>query len=107
MAAEEIELLEDEDTEEVTEEVEETLTVKQVALEIGTTGRLLRKFIRSEVVADGGTVGEDTPGKGRRYAFSRDEADELIERFEAYMAPALGDEDELDEDILDDTSDPH
>ena len=87
------------EVEEVEDEVEETedetLTVKEVAAEIGTTGRLLRRFIRSEVVADGGTVGEDTPGKGRRYSFTRDEADSLIERWEAAMAPA--DEEELED----------
>lgn len=96
---------------EVEETEVETLTVKEVALEIGTTGRLLRRFIRSEVVDAGGTVGEETPGKGGRYSFTRDEADELIERYEAAMAPAAEDEDdELDEDILEepyDTSDPH
>lgn len=93
------------------EETEETLTVKEVAEEIGTTGRLLRRFIRSLVVEAGGKVGEDTPGKGKRYAFSREEADELIQLWEASFEPEESDEeDELDEDTLEepyDTSDPH
>lgn len=101
MAHEEIELLEDEVEE--TEETQETLTVKDVAAEIGTTGRLLRRFIRSEVVAEGGTVGEDTPGKGKRYAFSREEADELIVRWEAAMTPEESEDDEeLEDEVLDD-----
>jgi predicted transcriptional regulator len=80
-----------------------TLTVKQIAEEIGTTGRLLRKFLRAETVESGGKVGEDTPGKGGRYSFTREEADELIERYEAYLAPAEDEDEEveeLDEDIL-------
>lgn len=101
MAHEEIELLEDEVEE--TEETQETLTVKEVAAEIGTTGRLLRRFIRSEVVAEGGTVGEDTPGKGKRYAFSREEADELIVRWEAAMTPEESEDDEeLEDEVLED-----
>lgn len=96
--------------------METTLSVKDIAEEIGTTGRLLRKFLRAEAVEAGGTVGEDTPGKGRRYSFTRDEADELKERYEVATTPTeeLGDEDEeleeeLDEDIEEpyDTSDPH
>jgi predicted transcriptional regulator len=75
----------------------ETLTVKEVAEEIGTTARLLRKFLRAETVEAGGKVGEDTPGKGGRYSFTREEADELQERFEAYMAAPAESEDEEDE----------
>lgn len=74
-----------------------TLTVKEIAEEIGTTGRMLRKFIRSEVVESGGKVGEDTPGKGKRYAFTRDEADELIERYEAALATEESEDDEDEE----------
>jgi predicted transcriptional regulator len=90
----------------------ELLTVKEVAEEIGTTGRLLRRFLRAEVVEAGGKVGEDTPGKGKRYSFTREEANDLIERYEAAMVSTDEDEedDELDEDIeelVDDTSDPH
>lgn len=95
--------------------METTLSVKDIAEEIGTTGRLLRKFLRAEVTEAGGTVGEDTPGKGRRYSFTRDEANDLIERYEVAMTSAEDEEleeDELEEDVEDDeleddTSDPH
>lgn len=108
MAKQEVEEIEVEET-----EVSETLTVKELAEEIGTTGRLLRRFIRSQVVEAGGVVGEDTPGKGKRYSFTRGEADELKELYSASLTTEENEdeEDELEDDEIlvfeDDTSDPH
>jgi len=88
----------------------DTLTVKDVAEELEVEPKTLRKFLRSEVVQNGGTVGVDTPGKGKRYSFEADEVEDLKARFEAWMTPETPEEDELDEDELEepyDTSDPH
>lgn len=62
------------------------LTTKEVAEKLETTPRELRKFLRAEVKADGGKVGEDTPGKGKRYVFEAKEVSKLKKRFEAFNA---------------------
>jgi len=49
-----------------------TMTVKEASEKLGTEPRILRKFLRSEVVDAGGKVGEDTPGKGGRYSLGGD-----------------------------------
>lgn len=61
-----------------------TLSTKEVAEKLNTTPRTLRKFIRSEVKEAGGTIGEDTPGKGRRYAFESKEIASMRKRFKAW-----------------------
>jgi hypothetical protein len=73
--------------EEVIQMTEETktLSAKQVAHEIGTTGKVLRSFIRSEVRANGGVVGVDTPGSGGTYKFQESEIEEIRARFEAWQ----------------------
>ena len=63
-----------------------TLTVKEIAEKIGTTPRTLRKFLRSEIVENGGTIGEDSPGKGGRYSFEAKEYRGLEKRFKAWYA---------------------
>jgi hypothetical protein len=80
----------------------DTLTVKDVAGELDTEPKTLRKFLRSEVVENGGTVGVDTPGKGRRYSFEAEEVEDLRARFEAWLeakAPAESEADENEEDL--------
>lgn len=64
-----------------------TLTVKEVAEKFGTDGRTLRKFLRHEVKQAGGTIGEDTPGKGRRYSLEAKEVTAMRKRFNAWNAP--------------------
>ena len=61
-----------------------TLTVKEVCEKIGCEPRQFRKFLRKEVTEAGGTVGEDTPGKGGRYSFEAREVNKLQRRFEAW-----------------------
>jgi len=78
-----------------------TLSVKDVAEEIGTTPRLLRKFIRAEAVEAGGKVGEDTPGKGGRYSFTPEEAEALRERYEAALEVEEADETDESEELED------
>ena len=61
-----------------------TLTVKEVAEQFGTDGRTLRKFLRHQVKESGGTVGEDTPGKGGRYALDARKVAKLQRDFNAW-----------------------
>lgn len=61
-----------------------TLSAKEVAEELGTTAKRFRSFLRSEVKAAGGIVGEDTPGKGGRYSFEQKEVRSLKKRFDAW-----------------------
>ena len=63
-----------------------TLTVKEISEKIGTTPRTFRKFLRSEIVENGGTIGEDSPGKGGRYSFEAKELRGLEKRFKAWSA---------------------
>lgn len=79
-----------------------TRTAKEIALEFGTTGRTLRKFLRSE---EGKAM---TVGKGQRWAIEAREVRSLRKRFAAWEAakalpePTLCEEDaDLDEDIAD------
>lgn len=61
-----------------------TLTAKEVAEKLKTDARTFRKFIRSEVKAAGGTVGVETPGKGKRYSFESKEISSLRKRYAAW-----------------------
>lgn len=61
-----------------------TLTAKEVAERLETDARTFRKFVRSEVKANGGEVGVDTPGKGKRYSFESKEISGLKKRFAAW-----------------------
>jgi hypothetical protein len=85
-----------------------TLTVKEVAAQLGTDGRELRKFLRARVVEAGGTVGEDTPGKGRRYQpFTAKEVTQLTKAFRAWEAAkaskkAKAEEAEVDTEVEED-----
>jgi len=74
-----------------------TLTVKEVAAQLGTDGRTLRKFLRHEVKEAGGKVGEDTPGKGGRYSLEAGKVKALGKRFEAWAASKVQPESEIEE----------
>ena len=62
-----------------------TMTTKEAAELLGTDPRTLRKFLRAQVVEAGGKVGEDTPGKGKRYSLEADELPLLQERFDLWI----------------------
>ena len=59
----------------------ETLTTKEVAEALDTTPKTLRRFIRSDVKSQGGEVGVDTPGKGKRYAFEKGDVPKMLKQF--------------------------
>jgi|SRR5580765_6341317 len=81
-----------------------TLTVKEIAEKIGTTPRILRKFLRAETVENGGTVGVDTPGKGKRYSYTTAEARGIQKRFKAWYAekpePSTDENPEAEEEVV-------
>lgn len=54
-----------------------TITATELAAELGTTGREVRKFLR----ADAKVNDQDTPGKGSRYAIERKQVAGLKKRF--------------------------
>lgn len=78
-----------------------TITATELAAEIGTTGREVRKFLR----ADAKVNDQDTPGKGSRYAIERKQVAGLKKRFAAWdearkvkaEAPADAETDSTDE----------
>jgi hypothetical protein len=43
------------------------ISTKEAAEMLGTDPKTLRRFIRAQVRSVGGTVGQDTPGRGKRY----------------------------------------
>lgn len=61
-----------------------TLSAKEVATELGTDARSLRKFLRSEAKSKGGVIGVDTPGKGKRYAILASKVKAMKPRFAAW-----------------------
>lgn len=65
-----------------------TITATELAAELGTTPREVRKFLRADAKANEGT----TPGKGSRYAIEKKSVAGLRKRFaawdEARKAPA-------------------
>ena len=63
-----------------------TLSTKEVAEQLGTDARTLRKFLRHETTEAGGTIGEDTPGKGGRYSLEARSVKGLQKRFDAWYA---------------------
>lgn len=98
-----------------------TLSVKEVADKLDTDPRTLRKFLRKEVRDNGGTIGEDTPGKGGRYAIEAKAVAGIRKRFAAFQvqeaearaeraarkaaeAAAAAEDTEDDEDLEDETN---
>lgn len=73
-----------EDDQDETEE-DETLSTKDVAKEVGTTPKTLRRFLRAQVRAAGGQVGVHTPGQGGRYAFGPEEIEGIKAQFAEWM----------------------
>ena len=57
-----------------------TITTTELATELDTTPRTLRKFLRSDAKARNAA----TPGKGSRYAIEKREVRALAKRFAAW-----------------------
>jgi predicted transcriptional regulator len=73
-----------------------TLSAKELAEKLGTDGRTVRKFLRS----DAKKHGTETPGKGGRYQIKAGQVKSLQKRFDAWDAartPAEGSDGEVDE----------
>ena len=84
------------------------LNTKQVAAELGTDPKTLRRFVRSHVRSQGGTVGEDTPGQGGRYSFDEEDVPKMRELFDAWLAAKAAKVtkvEEAEEEILEDSDD--
>ena len=79
-----------------------TMTTKEAAEKLGTEPRTLRKFLRSETVEAGGTVGEDTPGKGGRYSLEAKEFRSLQKRFTAWSEAHTRSADEEETESVED-----
>lgn len=60
------------------------MDTKEMAELVGTSPKNLRKFLRSQVKEAGGTIGEDTPGKGKRYTFEKKEVKTIKSQFAAW-----------------------
>lgn len=58
-----------------------TMTTAEIAAELDTTPRTLRKFLRADAKAQG----VPTPGKGARYAIEKREMRSLRKRFDAWQ----------------------
>jgi predicted transcriptional regulator len=56
------------------------ITASELATELDTDARTVRKFLRADAKAQGNT----TPGKGSRYAIERREVRSLAKRFAAW-----------------------
>lgn len=61
-----------------------TLTTTELAEEIGTSPKYLRKFLRAD--ARGRDQGDSLPGKGGRYAIERKQVPGLKKRFAKWDA---------------------
>jgi predicted transcriptional regulator len=59
-----------------------TLTTTEIAAELDTTPRTLRKFLRADAKATGAT----TPGKGSRYSIEKKEMRSLRSKFAKWTA---------------------
>lgn len=83
----------------------QVLTVKEVAQKWEITPRTLRKFLRKDTVAQGGKVGEDTPGKGGRYSLDAKSLRSLKVRFDAWVAANAAKAEEVTEATESDDAD--
>jgi hypothetical protein len=63
----------------------EMLTTKEVAELLETTPKTLRVFLRGEIRASGGVIGEDSPGRGGRYGIQSTEIAGLRVKFGEWL----------------------
>jgi hypothetical protein len=66
------------------------LSAKDVASALDVDAKTFRRFVRSYVKKNGGTVGQDTPGRGGRYAFDEGEMDAIRDAFIAWRSTRSG-----------------
>jgi hypothetical protein len=78
-----------------------TLNTTDIAAELGTDPRSLRKFLR----ADAKVNGTPTPGKGARYAIERKQLRSLKSRFAKYTAALEAKAAQANDDATDDATD--
>lgn len=64
------------------------MSASAVAEHIGVSPKAFRRFVREYVKGKGGRVGQDTPGRGGRYAFERDSIDAIAAAYEAWSGRA-------------------
>jgi hypothetical protein len=81
-----------------------TITAKELANRLDTDPRTVRKFLRDNAKAQGGEVGKDTPGKGKRYAIEAREVASLKKGFAAWVEAKASPEEEVleDNEVLED-----
>jgi hypothetical protein len=66
------------------------LSAKDVALALDVDAKTFRRFVRSYVKRIGGVIGEDTPGRGGRYAFDESELPAIRDAFSAWRTTRSG-----------------
>lgn len=66
------------------------LSAKDVAIQLDVDAKTFRRFVRSYVKRSGGVIGQDTPGRGGRYAFDEDEMDAIRDAFAAWRTMRSG-----------------
>lgn len=66
------------------------LSAKDVAQALDVDAKTFRRFVRSYVKSNGGTIGDDTPGRGGRYAFAEDEMQAIRDAFGAWRTHRSG-----------------
>lgn len=66
------------------------LSAKDVAMLLDVDAKTFRRFVRSYVKRVGGVIGEDTPGRGGRYAFDESEMDAIRDAFNAWRTTRSG-----------------
>jgi predicted transcriptional regulator len=73
-----------------------TITASELAAELGTTPREVRKFLRSDAKAND----VPTPGKGSRYAIERKSVRSLAKRFAAWDEARKADAEDNSDDTV-------
>lgn len=75
-----------------------TLTPKELAVELNSDPRTVRKFLRAEAKENG----TETPGKGSRWSIEARQVRSLRKRFDAWVAAKAPAEDETEEPTTED-----
>jgi hypothetical protein len=66
------------------------LSAKDVAIELDVDAKTFRRFVRAYVKRQGGVIGDDTPGRGGRYAFDEGDLDAIRDAFNAWRTTRSG-----------------
>lgn len=62
------------------------VSAKDVAEHIGVSPKAFRRFMRAYVTSKGGSVGQDTPGRGGRYSFDEGALDNIALAYRAWAS---------------------